>query len=146
MNMFVRNRQIPNDIISDMDTHFMSDFWGSRTAQLGIKRCHSIAYNPHTAGQAENLNAVIERYLNAYMAQHPDEWDRLLPVAEFTSNATYHKSLKTCPFQADVGFLPRMLIDLLLPNLSADWTQKIGLQSDVFDKQMMSDLLMLRER
>jgi len=61
--MLVRNRAIPDDIISDWDTRFMSDFWGSLTAQLGIKRHHSTAYHPQTEGQAENLNAVVERYL-----------------------------------------------------------------------------------
>jgi len=64
----------------------MSDFWGSLTAQLGIKRYHSAAYHPETDGQAENLNAVVERYLKTYVAQCPKEWDRLLLLAEFTYN------------------------------------------------------------
>jgi len=65
IDMWVRKRGIPDDIISDRDTRFMSDFWGSLTAQLGIKRRHSTAYHPQTDGQAENLNAVVERYLKA---------------------------------------------------------------------------------
>jgi len=84
IDMCVRNRGIPDDTISDRDTRFMSDFWGSLTAQLGIKRRHSTTYHPQTDGQAENLNEVIERYLKAYVAQRPKWWDCLLPLAEFT--------------------------------------------------------------
>ena len=79
------------------------------------------------------------------MAQHPTEWDHLLPLAEFTYNAVYHKSLKTSLFRADVGFVPRMLIDLLVPIPGADRMPKISPEADKFAKQMMSDLRMLRE-
>jgi len=43
----------------------MSDFWESLTAQLGIKCSHSTAYHLQTDGQAENQNALVERYLKA---------------------------------------------------------------------------------
>jgi len=146
IDMWVRNTGIPDDIISDRDMRFMSDFWGSLMAQLGIKCHHSTAYHPQTDGQAENLNAVVQRYLNAYVAQCPKEWDCLLPLAAFSYNAAYHKSLKTSLFRADVGFVPRMPIDLLVPVLSADRMLKVSLEADEFAKQMMSDLHMLRER
>jgi len=146
IDMWVRNKGIPDDIISYREMHFMSDFRGSLTAQLGIKHCQSTAYHPQTAGQAENLNAVVLRYLKAYVAQHPNEWDRLLPLAEFTYNAAYLKSLETAPFRANVGFVPRMPIDPLLPIQSANRMPKIILEADEFAQQMMSDLRMLRER
>jgi len=113
---------------------------------LGIKRCHSTAYHPQTDGQAENLNAVVEHYLKAYVAQRPKEWDRLLPWAKFTYNAAYRKSLKTSPFRADVGFLLKMPIDLLVPMPSANRMPKISLEADEVAKQMLSDLRMLREQ
>jgi transposase InsO family protein len=106
IDMWVQNRRIPDDIISDRDTRFMSYFWGSLMAQLGIKHRHSTAYHPQTDGQAENLNTVVERYLKAYIAQCPKVSDRLPPLAEFTYNAAYHKSLKTSPFRANIGFVP----------------------------------------
>jgi len=124
----------------------MSDFWGSLTSQLGIKCRHSTTYYLQTDGQAENLNAVVECYLKAYVAQCPKEWDHLLPLAKFTHNAAYHKSLKTSLCRADMGFVPRMLIDLLVPIPSGDWMSKISLEADGFAEQMMSDLGMLRER
>jgi hypothetical protein len=124
----------------------VSDFWGSLTAQWGLKCRHSTAYHPQTDGQAENLNAVVQRYLKAYVAQRPKEWDRLLPLAEFTYNAAYHKSLKTSPFRADVGFVQRMPIDLLVPVPSADRMLNVSLEADEFAEKMMSDLRKFRER
>jgi hypothetical protein len=34
IDMWIQNTGIPDDIVSDRDTHFMSDFWGSLIAQL----------------------------------------------------------------------------------------------------------------
>jgi hypothetical protein len=52
IDMWVRSRGIPDDTISDRDMHYLSDFWCSLTAQLGIKLRHSTAYHPQTDGQA----------------------------------------------------------------------------------------------
>lgn len=82
--MWVRNGRILDDVISDRDVRFMSDFWGSLIAQLVIKHCQSTAYHPQTDGQAENLHAVVECYLKGYMTQHPKESDCLLLLAECT--------------------------------------------------------------
>jgi transposase InsO family protein len=65
IDMWVQNRGIPDDIISDRDIRFMSDFWRSLIAHLGIKHRHSTAYDPQTEGQAENLNTVVKCYLKA---------------------------------------------------------------------------------
>jgi len=143
--MWVRNAGIQDNINSDRDMRFMSDFWGSLKAQLGIKCRNSTAYNLQTDSKAENLNAVIERYLKAYVAHRPNQWKRGLQLAEFTNKAVYCKSLETSPCSAEVGFVPTMLIDLLGPIPSADRMPKITLEADVCAEQMMSDLRILRE-
>jgi len=50
IDLCVRDRGIPDDIIPDRDMRFMSHFWGSLTAQLGIKHSHSTADHPQTDG------------------------------------------------------------------------------------------------
>jgi len=107
-DMWVLNRGIPDDIISNKDTDFMSDFLISLTAQLVILLRHSTAYHLLTDYQEEDLNAIVERYWNVYLAQRPKEWELLLPWAEFIYNAVYHKCLKIAPFRADMGFVPTM--------------------------------------
>jgi len=124
----------------------MSDFWGSLKAQLGIKQRHSSAYDRQTDSQVEDLNAVVEHYLKAYVVQRPKQWDRLLPLAEFTYHAVYHKSLKPSPFRVDMGFNARMPINLLISIPRVDRMPKISLEVDELAEQLMSDLCMLRER
>ena len=64
------------------------------------------------------------------MAECLKQWDHLLPLAVFTYNAAYHMSLKSSPFWANVGLVPRMPIDLVVPIPSADRMPKISLEAD----------------
>jgi len=41
---------------------------------------------------------------------------RLLPLAEFTYNAAKHNAIGRAPFEADIGYVPRLPLDLLAPN------------------------------
>jgi hypothetical protein len=144
--MWVRNRGIPDHIISQMETRFMSDFWGSLMAQLGINLRHRTNYCLQTPSQAEKLNAVIEHYLKVYVAQCLKQWDCLLQLDEFIYKAAYNKFLETSLIWADVGFVMRMPSDPLVPILSADCLPKFSLKADAIADQMMRDIHMLRER
>jgi len=75
----------------------------------------STAYHPHWDGQLEKVNATLETFLKAYIAQlkSPEQWSRLLPLAEFTYNAAKHKAIGMSPFEADIGYIPRRPLDLL---------------------------------
>jgi hypothetical protein len=35
-----------------------------------------------------------------------DEWDNLLPVAEFTYNVATYKVTQVSPFEADIRYIP----------------------------------------
>jgi len=78
----------------------------------------STAYCPQSDGQAEKANTTLETFLKAYIAQlpHPEQWVRLLPLAEFTYNAAKHKAIGMAPFEADIGYVPWLLLDLLAPD------------------------------
>jgi len=114
---YIRSRGLPVSIVSDRDTRFTSTFWQSLCSQLGIKLRMSTAYHPQSDGQAEKANATLETFLKAYIAQlkSPEQWSRLLPLAEFTYNAAKHKAIGMSPFEADIGYIPRLPLDLLAP-------------------------------
>jgi len=79
----------------------------------------STAYHPQSDGQAEKANATLETFLKAYIAQlkSPEQWSRLLPLAEFTYNAAKQKAIGMSPFEADIGYIPRLPLDFLAPRL-----------------------------
>jgi hypothetical protein len=141
---YVRNRGLPLSIVSDRDTRFTSEFWRTLCSQLGIQLRMSTAYHPQSDGQAEKANATLETFLKAYIAQLPlpEQWTRLLPLAEFTYNAAKHKAIGMSPFEADIGYIPRLPLDLLAPS-----PQTPGLKSGTTYAEKMAKILrMLRER
>jgi hypothetical protein len=53
---------LPNDIVSDMETQFTSNFWISLFQLLGVKINLSTAYHLQTDGQTERVNQILEQY------------------------------------------------------------------------------------
>jgi len=141
---YVRSRGLPVSIVSDRDTRFTSTFWQSLCSQLGIKLRMFTACHPQSDGQAEKANATLETFLKAYIAQlkSPEQWSRLLPLVEFTYNAAKHKAIGMSPFEADIGYIPRLPLDLLAPGprtpVSGPGTE--------YTERLVKILRMLRER
>jgi len=141
---YVRNRGLPLSIVSDRDTRFTSKFWQALCALLGIKLRMSTAYHPQSDGQAEKANSTLETFLKAYIAQlpRPEQWVQLLPLAEFTYNAAKHKAIGMAPFEADIGYISRLPLDLLAPD---PW--RLDSEEGVaYAEELSNTLRMLRER
>jgi len=114
---YVRSLGLPVSIVSDWDTQFTSGFWQSLCSQHGIRLRMSTAYHPQSDDQAEKANFTLETFLKAYIVQlkSPEKWSRLLLLAEFTYNVAKHKAIGMSPFEADIGYIPRLPLDLLAP-------------------------------
>jgi len=141
---YVRNRGLPLSIVSDRDTRFTSKFWQALCGLLGIKLRMSTANHPQSDGQAEKANATLETFLKAYIAQlpRPEQWVRLLPLAKFTYNAAKHKAIGMAPFEADIGYVPWLLLDLLAPD-----PQRLDSEEGLaYAEKLSKTLRMLRER
>ena len=63
----------------------------------------STAYHPQTDGQSERTIQTLEDMLRACVIDFGGSWDTHLPLAEFSYNNSYHKSLKASPFEALYG-------------------------------------------
>lgn len=98
---------LPDTIVSDRGTTFMSHFWTSVLEQLQIRPTPSTAFHPQTDGQVERDNALLEDYLRHYVSLEQDDWSRWLSLAEFSYNNTPSSSTKCSPFFAVQGFHPR---------------------------------------
>src|SRR5215475_14097684 len=68
----------------------------------------STAYHPQTDGQTERVNQELEQYVRLFVSERQDDWDALLPLAEFQYNNHVHSVTQTIPFLTEYGRLPHM--------------------------------------
>ena len=105
----------PKTIVSDRDSKFTSSFWKELCQKWGIKQAMSTAFHPQTDGQTERYNRVLEEYLRHYINPYHDDWEELLPLAEFTVNNSYNTSVGATPFYLNYGQHPKDPVSLTLP-------------------------------
>ncbi|KAJ2925408.1 hypothetical protein H1R20_g11659, partial [Candolleomyces eurysporus] len=101
-----RYHGLPDSIVSDRGSLFISNFWTALTARLDVTTRHSTAYHPRTDGLTERTNQTLETYLRAYCSYQQDDWVDYLPLAEFVFNNTENSSTKKTPFFANHGYHP----------------------------------------
>jgi hypothetical protein len=66
---------------------------------IGPKMHMTSAFHPQSNGQTEAANKVIVIYLRCFTGDHPHQWLRWLPWAEYVYNMAYQLSLKDTPFK-----------------------------------------------
>ncbi|GKB12707.1 putative reverse transcriptase domain-containing protein [Tanacetum coccineum] len=64
----------------------------------------STAYHPKTDGQSERIIQTLKDMLRACVIDFGKNWDRHLPLVEFSYNNSYHTSIKAAPFEALYGW------------------------------------------
>jgi hypothetical protein len=145
---YVHHRGNPVSIVSDRDTRFMGEFRTTLTKRLGTKLRFSTTFYPHTDGLAEKANSTIKTFLRAYAVENVQNWDHLLPLAEFTYNSSKHKTTKRCPFEVDIGYVPRLPLDLLIDPQSQNITHTTNASLDVnlFTQTLQTQAKQIRER
>ncbi|GJT57173.1 putative reverse transcriptase domain-containing protein [Tanacetum coccineum] len=99
----VSRHEVPISIISDHDSHFTSRFWQSLQSALGTQLDMSTAYHPETDGQSERTIQTLKDMLRYYVIDFGKEWEKHLPLVEFSYNNSYHASIKVAPFEALYG-------------------------------------------
>eukprot|EP00253_Pinus_taeda_P030958 PITA_30958 len=92
---------IPQSIISDRDSRFLSTFWSSLWPMLDTKLTKSTAFHPQTDGQTEVVNRMIVHILRMYNSKHPRTWDESLPYVQHSYNRALHSSTGHSPFQSE---------------------------------------------
>nr|KYP44277.1 Retrotransposable element Tf2 [Cajanus cajan] len=108
MNTVVRLHGWPEEIISDRDTIFLSNFWTGLMQSHSVKLLRSTAFHPQTDGQTENLNKSLEAYLRCATGSMPKQWTNHLAMAELWYNTKFHTATQMTPFEALYGYVPSM--------------------------------------
>jgi transposase InsO family protein len=98
---------MPEKIILDRGSTFVSEFWRAFLRSLRITPGFSTAYHPQTEGQTKKMNQVLEDYLQHFCSYYQNNWVRILDMAEFSINNLDSASLGTSPFFFANGFHPK---------------------------------------
>ena len=99
---------IPQSILTDQGSNFMSEVFGNVCKILKIKKIKCTAYHPQTNGALERTHRVLVEYLRCFILEDQSNWDKWLPYATFVFNTTPHTS---------TGFMPHELLFGRKPNI-----------------------------
>ncbi|KAC9683464.1 hypothetical protein E3N88_45398 [Mikania micrantha] len=103
VNEIVARHGVPISIVSDRDTRFTFRFWKKFHDAMGSKLLISTAYHPQTDGQSERTIQTLEDMLRACAVDNEGNWNKHLPLAEFSYNNSYHSSIDMAPFEMLYG-------------------------------------------
>lgn len=78
-------------------------FWQKLFKLQGCSLNLSSAYRPQSDGQAEVVNRCLETYFRCMISDRPHLWCRLLPLAEYWYDTSYHSSTQTTPLEIFYG-------------------------------------------
>ncbi|GBG82698.1 hypothetical protein CBR_g36228 [Chara braunii] len=107
---------VPEDIVSDRDTRFMSAFWTALMQESGTTMKPSSARHPQTDGQTERAHETAQMMLRTLIRPDQKDWVDRLPDIEFAYNTSVHPAIGVTPFELQHGGRKgRIFADLLLP-------------------------------
>ena len=104
-----RHHGLPQKIISDRDSIFMSKFWTSLFKTLGTRLAPSTAYHPESDGQTEIANRKVEEMIRAFANYRKDNWDEHIVDFEVAYNSAVNSTTLCSPFYLTYGIHPRTI-------------------------------------
>ncbi|KAL8101446.1 hypothetical protein AgCh_033370 [Apium graveolens] len=110
VDRFSRLHDLPESIVSDKDSLFLSEFWQNLFKLSGTRLNMSTTYHPQSDGNTERVNQCLEQYLRNMTSEAPKNWSSWLAAAEWWYNTTFHTALKATPYQIVYGIKPRHLV------------------------------------
>ncbi len=106
----------------------------------------STSYHPETDGQTERVNRCLETYLRCMCFQHPRQWRKYLPLAEWWYNAIYHTSLGTTPYMALYGVEPSSTLVAAASTATSSEVREWAQERDRLTKELKDMLQVAQNR
>ena len=103
-----KHHGLPKKVVLDRGPQFVAEFMNELYQILRIKLAATTAYHPQGDGQTEQVNQELEQFLCLFINQRQDNWDDLLPFAEFQYSNHICLATQNIPFLLDTGRIPQM--------------------------------------
>ncbi len=111
-NYIIHFHDIPDSIISDYRSIFISQFWKILSKSLDLKKRLSIFFHLQIDNQIEYMNQIIEQYLRIYYNYHQNDWLKLLSLIKFFYNNIQYINIDYFPFFVNYNYNSHFNIDL----------------------------------
>jgi Integrase zinc binding domain/Integrase core domain len=125
LRVFMKNvvcrHGVPQYLLSDKGSPYMSELAQQMYNKIGIHRLHTTAYHPQTNGAVERINGVIKGTLRIWANDALTNWDLMYPFAVFSINTAYHSTLQYTPFFLNYMRQPVMPLDIAMGRESQIW-------------------------
>ncbi|GBG67681.1 hypothetical protein CBR_g810 [Chara braunii] len=109
------SHSVPEDIVSDRDTRFMSAFWTTLMVESGTNMKSSSTRHPQMDGQTERAHQTTQMMLRTLIRPDQKDWVDRLPDIEFAYNTSVHSTIGVTPFELHHGGRKgRIFADILL--------------------------------
>lgn len=128
---FVCTHGIPQQLISDQGTEFLSRVFKETCKLIGIKHSNTSPYHPQANGALERSHRTLGEYLRHYVDSNRQDWDTYIPYAMFVYNSSEHRSTGKQPYELLYGkvlVVPTTLIKPPEPRYNYDDYQEELLQ------------------
>lgn len=104
---------VPQEILSDQGSQFMSEIMVEVSRLLSIKRLVSSPYHPICNGLCEKFNGVLKKMLKRLCEKRPKDWDRYIDAALFAYREAPQESTGFSPFELLYGRTVRGPVQIL---------------------------------
>lgn len=104
---------IPQEVLTDQGTAFLSRTMKQVYRLLGIKGIRTTPYHPQTDGLVERYNQTLKAMLRKFVAANGKDWDRWLPYLLFAYREVPQASTGFSPFELLYGRQVRGPLDVL---------------------------------
>jgi len=125
---------IPQVILTDQGSNFLSELFTHVCKLLRIKKLKTTAYRPQTNGALERTHRVLVEYLRCYILEDQSDWDKWVPYATFVFNTTPHTSTGFTPHELLFGRKPN------IPGILQKETPEIQYSYDNYVKELQARL------
>ncbi len=89
---------MPDVILSDRGSGFMSEIFRGIMQLMGIKQTKTTAHHPQSNGLVERFNKTLKKMIKIWVNSQHSDWDVLLPFVLFAYNTSVHSILKETPY------------------------------------------------
>ena len=113
---------IPEEILSDQGTQFVSDCMKEVNRLLGITQSTTTPFHPMCNGLVEKYNGTLKKALSRLCTEQPRQWHRFINPVLFAYREVPQESTKFAPFELLYGRSVRGPMNIL----KQLWTKDIG--------------------